>query len=335
MATPSQLRFKAKDVALAAALGGLLVLLLAFPAELFNKTYDENEEEIHHALSRVGLRRHHLPGHVGLLVFVLIGAGMSIWLSLAEGSEGNPVAVAVALVVALPLVTFAFMWPAEIYLRTRSDIPGKLHVLPTALAVGVICALVTRALHLQPAYLYGIFASFTAERAGAMAEEEEGKSVLVGTLALIALAGLCWWGWGALDAEAHGANRGWLVILFSTALFYVFVLAAEGLVFGLMPLKFLDGALLRRWRTSIWLVAQLAAAGFFVYVMMLHGEKEKVDSFHELVRPYSLFLAFGLFSFAFWGYFHWKGRPTAVEEGPDEPLSPIAAVDVPSDPGSA
>ena len=78
MATPSQVRFKAKKVALAVALAALIVLLLAFPAELFNKTYDENEEEIHTVLTRMGLRRHHIESRLGLLVFVLVGAGMTV-----------------------------------------------------------------------------------------------------------------------------------------------------------------------------------------------------------------------------------------------------------------
>jgi hypothetical protein len=318
VATPSQVRFKAKKVALAVALAALIVLLLAFPAELFNKTYDENEEEIHTVLTRVGLRRHHLQSRIGLLVFVLVGAGMTVWLALGEGPEGNPIAFAVGIVVALPVVTFAFELPAELYLRTRSRIVGKLHVLPTALAVGVICALVSRLLRLEPTYLYGIFASFVAAREGSIAEEEEGKSVLVGTLAMVAVAGLCWFGWGALNGDAHGAHRDWAVILFSTTLFWVFVLSAEGLVFGLMPLKYLDGSLLRRWRTSIWLVCQLAAASFFVYVIMMDGSTKKIDTFSQLIRPYALFIGFGLVSFAFWRYFQWDGRPTALDESADE-----------------
>lgn len=318
MATPSQVRFKPAKMGLAVALGALIVLILAFPAELFNKTYDENEEEIHQVLSRMGLRRHHLESRVGLFIFVLVGAGMTIWLSLAEGSDGNPIAVAVGLVVALPVVTFAFELPAELYLRTRSQIVGKLHVLPTALAVGVVCALLSRLLNLEPSYLYGIFASFVAAREGSMAEEEEGKSVLVGTVALVVIGGLCWFGWGALDGDAHGAHRGWPVILFSTSLFWIFILAAEGLVFGLMPLKYLDGSLLRRWRNSIWLVAQLGAAAFFVYVVMLDGSFKKIHSFSQLIGPYSLFVGFGLVSFAFWRYFQWEGRPTALAEGEEE-----------------
>ena len=325
--TPQHIKFKAGKVALAVALGALLVLLLAFPAELFNKTYDENEEEIHHVLSRVGLRRHHLSPVWGLLAFTVVGAGMTIWLALAEGGDGNPVAVAVGLLIALPVVTFAFEVPAEFYLRTRSKVPGKLHVLPTALAVAVVCALVTRLIKLQPAYLYGIFASFTAVRAGSIAEEEEGKSVLVGAAATMGVGALAWFGWGALDSQAHGPERDWLVILASTAMFWIFVLAAEGLVFGLMPLKYLDGALLKAWRSSVWLIAQVAAAAFFVYVQMLHGSTKEIQTFSDLVKPYLLFVGFGLFSLAFWRYFQWKGRPSALkEEGAREPRQPIPVV---------
>jgi hypothetical protein len=43
-----------------------------------------------------------------------------------------------------------------------------------------------------------------------------------------------------------------------------------------------------------------------------------VSDLHELIRPLIFFVIFGALSFAFWGYFHWKKRPTAgyaAEEG--------------------
>lgn len=322
-ATPAALRFNVLGVAASVVGAVLLVLLLAFPAELFNKTYEENEAEIHVLFTRMGLRRHHLPPRLGLVAFVLLGAALTAWLAAGEGSDGNPVAVAAGLLVALPLVTFAFELPMELYSRARSRIAGRLRVLPTALGVGVVCALISRALDLHPAYLYGVFAGFAAARAETLTEEHEGKAVLIGAVVLAVLAGLSWWGWGQLDAEAHGPHRDWLVILGSTALFWIFVLGAEGLVFGLIPLDYLDGAALRRWRWRIWLLAQLVAMGFFVYVQILHGETEKVDTLGALVRPVVFFAIFGSLSFAFWGYFHWERRPTArfarEAGGPDGP----------------
>ncbi|MDQ6778380.1 MAG: hypothetical protein M3071_19660 [Actinomycetota bacterium] len=323
--TPAQVRFKAKDALLALVLAGFLVLLLAFPAEVFNKTYDENEEEIHLLLTRMGLRRHHLSRWMGFLVYALVGTALTVWLALAEGAKGNPLAVAVGLLVALPVVTFAFELPAELFLRTRSKIPGSLRVLPTALLVGAACAVISRAIHLEPAYLYGVFAGYAAVRADAIAEEDEGKSVLVGVATLALLAGVCWFAWGALDGQAHGDHRGWFVILVSTAFFWIFVLAAESLVFGLIPLKYLDGSLVRRWRTSAWLIPQLLAAGFFVYVIMLHGRTRHVSELSELIRPFCLFVGFGLMSFAFWGYFNWDGRPTAEHEKEATPAAAAAA----------
>ncbi|MDQ6804468.1 MAG: hypothetical protein M3065_05780 [Actinomycetota bacterium] len=332
--TPSQVHFKATMALAAMVIAGFVVLLLAFPAELFNKTYDENEAEIHLVFTRMGLTRHHLSRGAGVLAYVLVGVGLTVWLALAEGSEGNPLAVAIGLLVALPLVTFAFELPAEFYLRTRSKIPGTLRVLPTALMVGAACAVISRAIHLEPAYLYGVFAGYTAARADAVAEEQEGKSVLVGVAALAVIAGISWFAWGALDGQAHGDDRGWFVILTSTALFWIFVLAAESLVFRLIPLKYLDGHLVRNWRTIAWLVPQLLAAAFFVYVLMLHGTTKHASTFSELVRPISLFLGFGLVSFAFWGYFQWDGRPSAKHDkdvpAAYPPAAPVPAVEPPA-----
>jgi hypothetical protein len=73
---------------------------------------------------------------------------------------------------------------------------------------------------------------------------------------------------------------------------------------------------LRAWRLSAWLGAQLVAASFFVYVLMLRGSTRHVDTLDQLVKPFALFAAFGLFSFAFWGYFRWERRPTALDRVP-------------------
>jgi hypothetical protein len=318
VATPTGLHFKVGSLAIAAIAGGLLVLLLAFPAELFNKTYEENQDEIHGVFTRLGLHRYHLPPGVGLIAFALIGTALAAWLALGEGSDGNPVAVAVGLLVAIPLVNFAWELPVELYSRRRSRIRGELHVLPTALLVGLLCALLSRALKIHPAYLYGIFAGFAAARAGSLTKAHAGKAVLYSAVTLAVLGIGCWFAWGALAGHAEGVHRNWPIILLSTAFFWVFILSAEALVFGLIPLDYLHGKALRLWRSRLWLLLQVLAAAFFIYVQVLHGEMEHINDFHELIRPLIFFVIFGGLSFAFWGYFHWSRRPTArfaAEEG--------------------
>jgi hypothetical protein len=337
VATPSALQFKVGSLALAVIAGGFLILLLAFPAEIFNKTYEENQHEIHGVFRRYGLQRYHLPPAIGLIAFVLIGTALTAWLALGEGSDGNPVAVAVGLLVAVPLVNFAWELPVELYSRARSRVPGELHVLPTALLVGLLCAVLSRALKLHPAYLYGVFAAFAAARAGKLSREHAGKAVLV-SATILAVVGIgSWFAWGALAGQAEGEHRTWLTVLLATAFFWVFILSAEALVFGLIPLDYLHGKALRRWRSRLWLVAQILAAAFFVYVQILHGETERVNDFHELIRPFIFFVVFGALSFAFWRYFHWQRRPTAkyAAHGHGAPVAVADAVPAEGEPGIA
>jgi hypothetical protein len=294
----------------AIALGALLVLLLAFPAELFNQTYGENEAEIHGILGRVGWRSWHLPPWAGFVAFALVGGALSAWLALGQ-LEGSPVARTAGLILALLIVTFAFRLPIELYSRAKSAIAGTLEVLPAALVVAAACAVASQALGLKPSYLYGVFVGFAAARAGALTRENQGRAVLIGA-AVAAAAGLvAWLGWGAIDGDLHDPGRGWAATLAATTLFWTFVLTAESLVFALVPLRFLDGAALRRWHGGVWLAAQLVAAAFLAYVLMLRGSTAHVDAVEQLVKPFALFAAFGLFSFAFWGYFRWERRPTA------------------------
>jgi hypothetical protein len=309
--TPQQIELGLFALGLALLLGGVIVLLIAFPSELFNQTYQNNEKEIHGILGRFGRRRRVFPPVAGFVVFALLDAALCTWLALEEGEDGNPVALAIGTAVALPAVTLWFLLPIEAYTRWKSGVGGTLHVLPSLLLVALVCAVLSSALDLEPAYLYGLAVAFGAASARTLTAEHEGRSVLAGAATLAGLALAAWIAWGALDAEAHGTDRDWPVIVISTILFWMFVMAAEGLVFALAPLRFLDGAKLWRWSFRAWLVTELVAAAFFVYVLMLHGQASEIDAVDQIVKPLGFFVAFGLASCAFWAYFRWETRPTA------------------------
>ncbi|SNY65677.1 FGLLP motif-containing membrane protein [Paractinoplanes atraurantiacus] len=333
-----QLSFSWPVLVLTAGLAALLVILIAFPAEVFNKTFERNKNEIHGVIRALGVRG---PGSVpawlqgGLLVVTAAllalafsgdegpatvkipdGGLVAQGQSLAEQS-GNMLAHAVALLVAIPLVMTAYAAPGELYLRRVRRGKAVLRVPMIALGVALTCALASHVLDLKPSYTYGLFAMFVVVRFKRQPTVgQSARAVLWSAGGLAALVGAAYLGYQGSWAPAHTAGAGWLPVLGNAIAFWVVVLGAETLVFALMPVKFLDGRTVAGWCLSLWTGLQFLAAWFFWMVVKGRAAANPpgVDD-HQILKALCLFLAFGVASFLFWGYFRWPNRPTAREFG--------------------
>jgi hypothetical protein len=79
------------------------------------------------------------------------------------------------------------------------------------------------------------------------------------------------------------------------------------------PLKFMPGAKLRQWSLRAWISIYGMAAFFFVYLLLLNTNPvANVQHQHAVTTTITLFVAFGVFSTAFWAYF--RCRPKPAEE---------------------
>lgn len=308
----NEVLFDPEVLLVAGLLAALLILLIAFPAELFNKTYEQNKDEIHGVLARLGFRGDRFPSWLGLTLFLGLGTVLSVVLAGAEGAAGNPVAQVIGFLVAIPVVTFAYGLPAELYTRGRTRVRGFLEVLPPALLVVVLCAGVSLLLGLEPPYLYGLFAGFVALRPRPLSTRDEGGAILLGAVCLLGCAVAAFVLWGPVHAAAYGTSPTWPAVVGDAVLFWVFVLATESLVFALPPLRFLDGRKLRDWHLVWWLVPQVLAVVAFTYVFVLRGRLSPPDGgTAAVIKALVFFAVFGVLSTAVWAYFQWPGRPTA------------------------
>ncbi|MGH2408169.1 MAG: hypothetical protein ACRDF7_08850, partial [Candidatus Limnocylindrales bacterium] len=89
------------------------------------------------------------------------------------------------------------------------------------------------------------------------------------------------------------------------------VAGIEGIVFGLLPLRFLKGAPIFLWHRWLW--ALLYAVGLFAFVAVLINP---INGFltpskqTNVATAMGLFVAFGLVSVLFWAYFRFRpARP--------------------------
>ncbi|MBW6433491.1 hypothetical protein KZ829_07005 [Actinoplanes hulinensis] len=327
---------------LVAAMAVLLFILVAFPSDVFNKTYENRREEIHGAIRALGVkRRNRMPSWLQATLLIVVSVGAALLSGKGEGPaaqlpDGNWALNLAAVLIAVPLVMAAYSGPGEIYLwRVRGS--ASLYVPPIALAVGVACALFSQVCELNPTYAYGLFCTFILFRGtkqanrtstGARTEPTEAQrayGVLWSVAGLSVLIALGYIGFSANWENAHAADADWYTVLFDAVAYWVVVLGAESLVFALIPMRFLDGRTVAGWRLLAWMPLQIAAGFFFWYVIQRRGEVNELrPTGDEWLRAMGFFLLFGLAAMTFWGYFQWKGRPTAGFS--TQPMAPFTVL---------
>ncbi|MFI7588268.1 FGLLP motif-containing membrane protein [Spongisporangium articulatum] len=322
--TAQEAGFAPKIALLALALAALFVVLVAFPAELFNNTVESNAEEIRamlgvaagwlglRGMARAGESVAHRVGTRGgqFIGFVVVGTLLTAVLAGNESADGNWPAQIVGLLIAIAVVTLIAELPEEIVTRRVTGVPATLKMVPVAVVVAVVCTLLSRLLGLEPSYLYGLFAGFATLAAREMTPRQEGRAVLASVVAVGVFGVACYFLWGPVHAAAYAGDPTWPEVLLDTVLFWCFALSTEGLVFALVPLSFLDGATLRAWHWAAWFVPQALAAAFFIYLFVLKGSNAGQLGADAVIRAVAFFAVFGLLSVGVWLYFRWTGRPT-------------------------
>ncbi|MGH2542009.1 MAG: FGLLP motif-containing membrane protein, partial [Ardenticatenaceae bacterium] len=312
---------------------GLLVLLVAFPADIFNSTFESNRDEINGWFSWVPrLPRLNLPSWVHLDILGLVAAFLLLMAVVRDvGLDYATLAQALGFLIAVPLVIVALEASRGWYLRRKNGIQTRLsiqaqpresqwHVLPAALIVAGFLALVSRLADFEPPYVYGLIAVYIGADLALNnrdADGDKGRGALIGMLSLFALSIIVWFIWIPVDRVVDGGQQGFGWLILDAVLATFFLLGLETAVFGMIPLTFLKGKDIFQWRPVIRAATFALIACIFinVYLAALVGESATLtlakiaEDPGKIIKAVALFLAFGIFSVLFWGYFHPRFRP--------------------------
>lgn len=305
---PRHVSTDAPDIALSGIVAAGLLILLAFPSQLFNATFTENYDEIRgwfrlpkRVFDAVG------KGHqsVAFAAFALVGGLIYSLLSPDFGLNQASLALLAGMTVAVAVVTIGFAIPSAVYMRKNYGEWGKIAVLPGSLVVGLVCVTLSRLLHFQPGYVYGVLAALVF--AHALREKEQGRTSAITAAFMLAVSVGAW----ALrvPVSAAAAEPGadvWLVAL-ESCLGAIFLLGLESVVVGLLPMRFLDGARVKDWSGVAWAV--LFATGLFalVHVLLSPGSGYVGHTSGQVtIAVLVLYVTFGAISVAFWAYFRYR-----------------------------
>jgi hypothetical protein len=313
--SPTQLSLDPLFAAQSLILTLLILLLLPFPSQLFNSTLSENESDIRAALGRVpGVRRfvrptsEDLPGAApkawwrqpAIVGFLLISGLLYSLLDPTFGLDQRSAVLFTGIVVSLLLVTWLADVPRRALHRRIANDPGRLWVVPATLLVGAVCVLISRLVGYLPGYLYGLVIGYAF--LATIEPRQEGRAGTLGAWWMLALAFASWLTLGAV--RVPGIQETIPGAIVEACLAAVMVAGVEGVVFALMPLRFLPGELAFRWQRLPWAV--IYGIGLFAFVFIFlnpaNGYLPQQDAVSFGVAL-ALFVGFGIASILFWGFF--------------------------------
>jgi hypothetical protein len=304
----------------------LLLIAIGFPAHLFNSTFEQHHDEIVGWFGRGRWLRYRPSVLAGVPGFVLIEAAFIAVTDPDAGADLKTLALFVGLILAVAVVLVAAEWPSRL-VRPSTRTNSAFRVYPGALVVAVLLATICTLVDVQPAYVYGLVAGFSvASTTSSWATEAWAASI--NGCAVLAVAVTAWLLWTPLNQRGDQAPVGFGLMVADAMLAGTTVAALTTLVFGFLPLRFLDGHSLMRWRWTWW--AWLYGAALLLFVVILVDRHTRDDvvttatSRSQWTTMIILFIAFATASLAFWGYFalrdHGSRHGPSVIDGGDPPM---------------
>ncbi|MEM7275832.1 MAG: FGLLP motif-containing membrane protein [Actinomycetota bacterium] len=353
---PPEFDWSTSSLLVSIGLAVLFVALIGWQADLVNKTIEANRDDIRAwpvvrlltggdgggrgigLLTRLRTSRHRqvlmLVAYAGVLAtLTAIAAPRSEGLRWFDAVVWDAPGTALAIL----LVVGVYAWSVESVERLLlPDDPAEFRLIPWSIAPAIALTVVSWAGEFRPPYIYGLIGGFLADQALSKrrnGHDDAGRAHAYGAGLLLTLALVFF----ALAGPFHPLEDGasWFETVRNRFVVGTFVVAIQALVFGLLPLDFMDGARIFRWRRWTWAVLYFLGLAGFLHVLILQrsqaAEAADADAGRAVTSSIALFVGFMVGSFLFWSYFRLRAspRPTGIA-GPAEPeesppASPIEA----------
>jgi YVTN family beta-propeller protein len=308
----------------------ILVYLLGFPAEWFNDTYNANEARMMAAARRrfpklLAVRtadaqraprlRRAAKGLALFVVFVAIGALIQSFLDPRFGINRSSLWLFLGWCGGVAVVTLGFQMPALV-LGVRTSHRLGLRVLIGSIVVAALCVVVSRLLHLEPGYCYGLIAVFAFRPV--LPEKLSGPLGAVSALFVLVVSLAAWIAWIPVQNTVSHATHptpAWLIL--EATLGVVFLLGIESVTFGMLPLPFLPGRDVAKWNRWVWAAVFLLGLVAFVWTLLQPGSGYAEEVQHiDLLPVVITCAAFAGGTVAFMAYFRFRHDKTRTKGGP-------------------
>ncbi|ANN17470.1 hypothetical protein SD37_18660 [Amycolatopsis orientalis] len=312
---PTDLRSLAVSVAESAAIIAIVLLLeTAFPADRVNKIIELLRTRAVRRRLNAGIPR--VPGWVRTLGYAALGGTLLVWADpeIGPGTDWGVVLLKAAVgAMSLLLVVAAYEKPKDLLL-TASRGRGYVRAIWFGFLVAAVMATLSRVLGSPVPYVYGLVVTFVALGSVPKTAAVQGRATLGGGIAVLVTAIGLWVVFAPVVAAGREAELKSPAYEGAFAICVVLAAGVQVVVFGLLPIKPLDGYALKAWSKAAWWA--LYAPAVFVYVhVVLHSVHPAVDekpAGEKILVASALFVSAGVASFLL------RQRDDADDPGDDE-----------------
>lgn len=332
--TPGEIFHSIGDDAINIAITIVIILFIAFPANIFNQTLSENYAEIQlmkknawkKVRKTVGLPEEKAvdeppdatttpagpteststPGLASRRWFIgtlAIGAIFGGLLDPSFGFNGHSVETFISTMLAFAIGAVLSWFIAKTF-RQMHKYPTNtyLKALPIGLAVAFGSMLVSRITHFEPGYLYGVVVSISF--VASMKDRHNAHLIVISTLSTLAVALIAWSFWIPINHLALEGGGNFIETILDDVLGSIFIGGLIGSVIGLLPLEGLPGGSLVKWRRDVWVGVFFIAVFLLISVELRPASGPTHPGGAPIFTAIVLFLAFGGLSFGARAYFN-------------------------------
>jgi hypothetical protein len=352
--TPSEAFSSPGRIVASAAISIAALLFITFPANLFNKTFEENYDVIV-AWWEPRLRRfRRKPSNtnadaegqaadgtapaagtaetnndrVKFWLVVVAGAMFGGLLNPKFGANSASVNSFVATLLSVIVGTAVGTAVGFLYRRRKKyDVTRHFEALPAGLAIAALCVVLSRISDFQPGYLYGVVCGVAF--AGTLAKNESGHLVALGHLATIAVAVLAWFVWVPVNHAALHLPGVFPLVILDDLLASLFVGGLVGSVINLIPVRFMPGHTLASWHRGAWM-AVFGVAAFGMTEIVLFPSRHNHAGHAPIITIIVLFVVFGGGSLLFRDYFARRDKRLELAKSAGATAPAAAPVPIPA-----
>jgi hypothetical protein len=331
-------------------LTGLVILIFGLTSAVFNSTIDDNRDDIAEAIhagakklwfvsvpilalnrvARSTTERARLSTPARVAVILAVTGLIYGFLSPDFGFNLKSLLLFVALVIGLGFGTYLQEGGSALLAIRRYHVDSSVRLFGAGIVVAIVCVALSRLAGLQPGFVYGFIASSVILSPIALDRRASANLVIWPSVALLVASIGAWLVLGPIH-QAALLDGSWFNVLADTVAASIFIGGLEGVFYSMIPITFMDGAVVWRWNRLAWLVI-FGTATFLFWQLVINQYAAYLDAFRQptILAILLILLVYGTLTIATWAFFRYHRSRRAARAADASAEAPAAGAPGPA-----